>query len=134
LIHGKNVMRERDHQTGKQGWHRLGDPGGGQSANASKSKQTRKTDRRKYGNDWNRMSSKLKKQAKSGGTFAAVPRAKCLDALPLGFVRPKAGDLMHCHRNVCHRNFGCIATGWDKNQREASPFLDVSELPTNRAV
>jgi hypothetical protein len=44
--------------------------------------------------DRNRMISKLKKQIKSGGTFAAAPRARCLDSLPLGFVRPKRGDGM----------------------------------------
>jgi hypothetical protein len=66
--------------------------GGGAQAYAFKSKQACETARRKHTADWNCMISKLKKQIKSGGTFAAAPRAKCLDSLPLGFVRPKTGD------------------------------------------
>ena len=66
--------------------------GGGAQAYAFTSKQACETARRKHVSDWNRMISKLKKQTKSGGTFAAAPRAKCLDSLPLGFVRPKVGD------------------------------------------
>jgi hypothetical protein len=62
---------------------------GNAQAYAFKSKQACETARRKHGNDWNRMITKLKKQTRSGGTFAAAPRAKCLDSLPLGFVRPK---------------------------------------------
>jgi hypothetical protein len=66
--------------------------GGGASVYAFTSKQACETARRKHGQDWARMISKLKKQTKSGGTFAAAPRAKCLDSLPLGFVRPKMAD------------------------------------------
>jgi hypothetical protein len=66
--------------------------GGGAQAYAFKSKQACETARRKHVADWNRMISKLKKQTKSGGTFAAAPRARCLDSLPLGFVRPKSGN------------------------------------------
>jgi hypothetical protein len=65
--------------------------GGGAQAYAFKSKPAFETARRKHIADWNRMISKLKKQTKSGGTFAAAPRAKCLDSLPLGFARPKSG-------------------------------------------
>jgi hypothetical protein len=56
--------------------------GGGAQACAFKSKQTCETARRKHIADWNRMISKLKKQTKSGGTFAVAPRAKCLVTLP----------------------------------------------------
>jgi hypothetical protein len=63
--------------------------GGGAQAYAFKSKQACETARQKHITDWNRMITKLKKQTKSGGTFAAAPRAKCLDSLPLGFVRPR---------------------------------------------
>jgi hypothetical protein len=66
--------------------------GGGAQAHAFTSKQACETARRKHIADWNRMISKLKKQTKSGGTFAAAPRARCLNSLPLGFVRPKTGN------------------------------------------
>jgi hypothetical protein len=66
--------------------------GGGAQVYAFTSKQASETARRKHTADWNRMISKLKKQTKSGGTFAAAPRARCWDSLPLGFVRPKSGN------------------------------------------
>jgi hypothetical protein len=64
----------------------------GDGSYAFKPKQACETARRKHIADWGRMISKLKKQIKSGGTFAAAPRARCLDTLPLGFVRPKTGN------------------------------------------
>jgi hypothetical protein len=64
----------------------------GDGSYAFTSKQACETARRKHTADWNRMISTLKKQTKSGGTFAAAPRAKCLDTLPLVFVRPKTGN------------------------------------------
>jgi hypothetical protein len=63
--------------------------GGDAQAYAFKSKQARETARRKHTAVWNRMIAKLKKQTRSGGRFAEVPRARCLETLPLGFVRPK---------------------------------------------
>lgn len=65
--------------------------GGAASVYAFTSKPACEAARRKHDVDWNRMIMKLKKQINNRGTFAAAPRAKCLDSLPLGFVRPKAG-------------------------------------------
>jgi hypothetical protein len=55
------------------------------SAYAFTSKQACEAARRKYDAEWNRMINRLKKQIGNRGTFAAAPRMRCMDTLPLGF-------------------------------------------------
>lgn len=66
--------------------------GGGASVYAFKSKQACETARRKHDADWARMIRQMKKNVGNRGTFADAPRAKCLNTLPLGFVRPRVGS------------------------------------------
>jgi hypothetical protein len=61
--------------------------GGGASVYAFKSKQACETARRKFATDWARMIRQMKKNVGNRGNFADAPRAKCLDRLPMGFVR-----------------------------------------------
>jgi hypothetical protein len=65
--------------------------GGGAQAYACTSKQACEAARRKHDADWARMIKQLKKQIGNRGTFAAAPRTRCMDPLPLGFARPKTG-------------------------------------------
>jgi hypothetical protein len=65
--------------------------GEGAAAYAFKSKQACEAARRKHDADWARMIRQLKKQVGNRGRFAAAPRTRCLDTLPLGFVRPRRG-------------------------------------------
>jgi hypothetical protein len=65
--------------------------GEGSLVSAFTSKQACETERRKFEKRWERMIAQMKKQTRSGGTFAPVPRAKCLTSLPIGFQRPKTG-------------------------------------------
>jgi hypothetical protein len=65
--------------------------GEGASAYAFKSRQACEAARRKHDADWARMIRQLKKQVGNRGTFAAAPRTRCLDTLPLGFERPRVG-------------------------------------------
>ncbi len=51
------------------------------------SKQACEAARRKYDADWARMIRQLKKNIGNHGTFAAAPRARCMNSLPYGFVR-----------------------------------------------
>jgi hypothetical protein len=62
------------------------------SAYAFKSKQACEAAQRKHDADWARMIRQLKKQIGNRGTFAAAPRTRCMDSLPLGFERPKTGS------------------------------------------
>lgn len=66
--------------------------GEGASAYAFKSKQACEAARRKHDADWARMIGQLKKNIGNRGTFAAAPRTKCLDTLPMGFERPRVGN------------------------------------------
>jgi hypothetical protein len=66
--------------------------GDGASVYAFTSKQACEAARRKHDADWARMIGQLKKQVGNRGTFAAAPRTRCLDTLPLGFKRPRVGD------------------------------------------
>ena len=61
--------------------------GGGASVYAFATKQACETARRKFATDWARMIRQMKKNVSNRGTFADAPRAKCLDRLPMGFVR-----------------------------------------------
>jgi hypothetical protein len=65
--------------------------GEGASAYAFKSQQACEAARRKHDADWARMIRQLKKNIGNRGTFAAAPRTRCLDTLPLGFERPRVG-------------------------------------------
>lgn len=62
--------------------------GGGAQVSAFTSKQACQAARKKFLADWARMIAKMKKQTNNRGTYAEPLRAKCLDTLPLGFVRP----------------------------------------------
>jgi hypothetical protein len=66
--------------------------GEGASAYAFKSKQACEVARRKHDADWTRMIRQLKKQVGNRGTFAAAPRSRCMDTLPIGFVRRIRGS------------------------------------------
>ncbi len=61
--------------------------GGGASVYAFTSKQACEAARRKFAADWARMIRQMKKNVGNRGNFADAPRAKCLDRLPMGFVR-----------------------------------------------
>jgi hypothetical protein len=67
--------------------------GEGESAQvyAFKSRQACEAARRQHDANWARMILQLKKQIGNRGTFARAPRTRCMDTLPLGFVRPRVG-------------------------------------------
>lgn len=69
---------------------RIGGGEGGQ-AYAFKSRAECEAAKRRHQIQWKRMIDQLKKQVGNRGTFGGDGDPRCLNLLPLGYVRPKTG-------------------------------------------